>query len=148
MLYLLDTNICIFLINCHPQLVRDRFQRIPVGDVAVSSITISELRYGVEKSRKRAQNAAALQKFLLPLMIVAYDQEAAEQYGRIRARLEREGKSIGPMDTMIAAHALALGLTVVTNNTGEFQRVPRLRIEDWSEQDDSVTGESTGIPSP
>ncbi len=134
MRYLLDTNICIFIINRHTERVRQRFQRVSLGEVAVSSVTLSELLYGVEKSRKREQNRAALRKFLLPLVVLPYEQEAAEHYGRLRRHLERQGTRIGAMDTMIAAHALALELTVVTNNTDEFQRVPRLRVEDWSEE--------------
>ena len=93
---------------------------MPVNLVAVSSVTTSELRYGVAKSAKQKQNAAALQKFLLPLSLLPYDDEASRQYGHLRVRLEQEGKSIGAMDTMIAAHALSLDLTVVTNNTREF----------------------------
>ena len=133
MRYLLDTNICIFLINYHPKPVQERFRQVPVELVAVSSITTSELRYGVAKSAKQKQNVAALQKFLLPLSLLPYDDEASRQYGRLRVHLEREGKSIGAMDTMIAAHALSLGLTIVTNNIREFSRVPDIRTEDWSE---------------
>lgn len=133
MRYLLDTDICIFLINRRSRAIQERFQQVAVGDVAVSSITTSELRYGVAKSEKQKQNMAALQKFLLVLVILPYDDEASQQYGRIRAQLERKGKPIGSMDTMIAAHALSLDSTVVTNNTKEFRRVPGLRIEDWSE---------------
>ena len=83
MRYLLDTNICIFLINCHSKLVQEPFRQVPVELVAVSSITTSELRYGVAKSVKQKQNAAALQKFLLPLSLLPYDDEAAKQYGRL-----------------------------------------------------------------
>lgn len=134
MRYLLDTNICIFLINCHPKFVQERFRKVPIELIAVSSVTTSELRYGVAKSVKQEQNAAALQKFLLPLSVLPYDDEASRQYGRLRVYLEQEGKSIGAMDTMIAAHALSLELTVVSNNTKEFSRVPGIRLEDWSEQ--------------
>lgn len=134
MRYLLDKNICIFLINCHPKLVQERFRQVPVELVAVSSVTTSELRYGVAKSAKQEQNTSALQKFLLPLSVLPYDDEASQEYGPLRVYLEQEGRSIGAMDTMIAAHALSLDLTVVTNNTREFSRVPGIRLEDWSEQ--------------
>ncbi len=134
MRYLLDTNICIFLINQHSKIVYENFQRVPVGNIAVSSITTSELGYGVEKSRNRLQNTQALQKFLLPLTIMPYDHEASQYYGRLRAQLEQKGKTIGPMDTMIAAHALSLGYTVVTNNTKEFRRVSGLQLEDWTKK--------------
>ena len=107
---------------------------MPVELVAVSSVTTSELRYGVAKSAKHKQNIPALQRFLLPLTILPYDDEASKQYGPLRMYLEREGKSIGALDTMIAAHALSLGLIVVTNNTREFSRVPGIQLEDWSEQ--------------
>jgi tRNA(fMet)-specific endonuclease VapC len=133
MRYLLDTNICIFLINRHPSVVHQRFEDVPVGEIAVSAVTVSELRYGVEKSTKREQNLHALRKFLLPLIVLPYDGTVSEQYGALRVHLERHGTLIGSMDMMIAAHALACGLVMVTNNTGEFRRVPGLRVEDWSQ---------------
>lgn len=133
MRYLLDTNICIFIINYRPALVRERFESIPVGEVGISSVTLSELHYGAAKSGKPAQNTSALRKFLLPLDVLAYGEQAAECYGQLRAFLEGAGTPIGPMDLMIAAHALSAHLTVVTNNRREFERVPGLVAEDWSE---------------
>ena len=132
MRYLLDTNICIFLINRHSKNIQERFRKVSVELVAVSSVTTSELRYGVGKSAKQKQNSSALEKFLLPLSVLPYDDAASKQYGTLRSYLEREGKSIGAMDMMIAAHALSLDLIIVTNNTKEFSRVPGIRIEDWS----------------
>jgi tRNA(fMet)-specific endonuclease VapC len=121
--------------------VRARLEDLPVGDVAVSSVTVSELWYGVDKSAKRERNAEALRKFLLPLVVLSYDESAAEWYGRIRADLERKGTPVGGMDDMmIAAHGLAAGLTVVTNNVAEFQRVTGLRIEDWCQHRDGAGG--------
>jgi tRNA(fMet)-specific endonuclease VapC len=134
---LLDTNVCIHIIRKRPPEVLRRFERYEVGEVGVSSITIAELSYGVEKSYRPTQNLAALGGFLLPLEIVAFGPEAAAAYGRVRAALERAGTPIGPLDTLIAAHALSLGVTLVTNNIREFERVPGLRVEDWARAEDS-----------
>jgi len=131
MKYLLDTNICIFIINHRPQQTRERFARVRAGDIAISSVTLSELQYGVAKSANPAKNQNALRHFLIPLEVLPYTAAAAEEYGRLRRHLEPTGQPIGPMDLMIAAHALALNLTLVTNNLREFQRVPTLRVEDW-----------------
>ena len=138
MRYLLDTNICIFIINHQPPLVRARFERVPVGEIGISSVTLSELHYGAARSGKPTQNMKALRKFLLPLDVLAYDEQAAERYGQLRASLEMAGTPIGPMDLMIAAHALSARLTVVTNNRREFDRVPGLVTEDWSHPKDGV----------
>jgi len=131
MRYMLDTNICIYLINKRPPKVLDRFHRIEVGDIGVSAVTVAELAYGVAKSGS-ARNRAALEGFLLPLEIADFDQKAAWNFGEIRSALERAGKPIGPYDMQIAAHALALGCAVVTNNLREFQRVPGLKVENWT----------------
>ncbi len=132
MKYLLDTNICIFVINNRPEAVRRKMQGISVGEVGISSVSVSELLYGVARSIQVERNQAALDKFLMPLEILAYDESAARRYGVIRAFLESKGTPIGPMDLMIAAHALSMDLTVVTNNVREFQRVPGLKVEDWT----------------
>jgi len=132
MKYLFDTNTCIFVINRRPDSVRRRLELLVPGDVGVSAVTVSELQYGVAKSTAVERNRAALDKFLLPLEILPYDEAAARYYGKMRQHLESCGTPIGPMDLMIAAHALALGLTVVTNNVREFSRVPGLRVEDWT----------------
>jgi len=110
----------------------ERFEEFEVGEIGVSVITVSELRYGVQKSARPQQNSRALEQFLLPLEIVDFSEEATKDYGRIRAALERQGTPIGPLDTLIAALAVSLGTTLVTNNTREFERVPGLRIEDWT----------------
>lgn len=133
MKYLLDTNTCIFIINFRPAAVRRKLEAQAVGNVAISTVTVSELEYGAAKSQHREKNRATLEKFLLPLEVLVYDAAAARGYGEIRAHLEKDGTPIGPMDLMIAAHALATGLTVVTNNTREFRRVPSLQVEDWTE---------------
>jgi len=129
--YLLDTDTCIYIINERPRRVLDRFAAHAVGDLGISTITASELAYGVAKSRS-ARNRAALEGFLLPLEVVHYDLNAALAYGDIRAALERTGATIGPLDTLIAAHAVSLGVVLVTNNQREFRRVPGLRCENWA----------------
>ncbi len=134
MKYLLDTNICIYLIKKKPPEVHKRFQSLQVGDVGVSTITVSELQYGVAKSQNAERNQDALQEFLLPLEILPFEESAAFHYGKIRTLLERQGSSIGAMDLLIAAHALALAVPVVTNNEREFSRVPGLTVENWVER--------------
>ena len=129
---LLDTNTCIYLIWRRPKEALQRFERFEVGEVGVSVITVSELRYGVEKSTRPEQNLRALEQFLLPLEVPDFGPEATVSYGRVRASLEDRGMPIGPLDTLIAAHALSLGATLVTINTREFERVSGLQIEDWT----------------
>lgn len=128
---LLDTNICIYLIKNKPIGVRKFLDAYQPGDIGVSSITVAELRYGVDKSQAKAKNAAALDAFLLPLEVVAFDEGAAIVYGEIRAYLEKKGIPIGPLDMLIAAQALNLDLTLATNNLGEFKRVPKLQCVNW-----------------
>ena len=129
---LLDTNVCIYIIRRRPPKVLSNFERFEVGEVGVSSVTVAELSYGAEKSSRPEQNWEALSQFLLPLEVVAFGPEAAAAYGRIRVALERAGTPIGPLDTLIAAHAISLGVTLVTNNVREFERVPNLDVEDWT----------------
>jgi tRNA(fMet)-specific endonuclease VapC len=129
---LLDTNVCIHIIRRQPQVVLRRFENYGVGEVGVSSVTVAELRYGAEKSSRPEQNLEALGRFLLPLEVLAFGEEAAAAYGRVRAVLERAGTPIGPLDTLIAAHAVSISVTLVTNNTREFRRVPGLEVEDWT----------------
>lgn len=132
MKYLLDTNVCIFLIKRKPASVLARFQRLSPDDVGISSVTLAELRYGADKSERPQQNHAALDAFLVPLSVADFDSQAADCYGRIRADLERRGMPIGPLDTMIAAQSLVLGVALVTGNTSEFSRVSGLKVEDWT----------------
>jgi len=131
MKYLLDTNICIYIIKKHPENVLKKFKSLKLGEVGISSITLAELMYGVYKSQHQQKNKSALQEFILPLEIKPFNDEAAEHYGMIRAHLEKEGKLIGALDLMIAAQAQSLHTTLVTNNKKEFMRVPKLKIEDW-----------------
>jgi tRNA(fMet)-specific endonuclease VapC len=131
MKYMLDTNTCIYIIKRKPQDVIERFKKIEISQVGISSITLSELLYGVSKSSKPEQNQLALTQFLAPLEIQAYDDEAAQYYGNIRALLEKQGAPIGSLDLLIAAHALSRDCILVTNNEKEFNRIPNLKIDNW-----------------
>lgn len=135
MSFLLDTNMCIYLIKRRPPIVLRRFSRYSPGEVAISSITVAELHFGVEKSQYPERNRQALESFLLPLAIAPFDHDAAAAYGRIWATLERQGTPIGALDLLIAAHALCLNCILVTNNEREFARVPELRVENWATDD-------------
>lgn len=128
---MLDTNICIYLIKNKPIEVREKFDIYEVGEICISSITVSELYYGVQKSQMKEQNERALALFLAPLNIALYDEHAAIEYGKIRATLEAKGTVIGSLDMLIAAHAKSLGVLLVTNNIKEFQRVDALSLENW-----------------
>ena len=129
---LLDTNICIYIIKQQPETVLKRFLEYQVGDIGISSVTLSELRYGVAKSTHRDKNFKALDEFVIPLEVVSFDEEAARAYGDIRATLEKAGTPIGAMDMLIAAHAVSLGIPLVTNNAREFVCVPGLDLIDWT----------------
>ena len=129
---LLDTNICIYIIKQQPASVLKHFLEYQIGDIGISSITLSELRYGVAKSQHQDKNSKALDLFITPLEVVPFDDAAALAYGGIRATLEKAGTPIGSMDMLIAAHAVALGIPLVTNNTREFERVPGLEVVDWT----------------
>jgi tRNA(fMet)-specific endonuclease VapC len=135
MRYLLDTNTCIYIIKRSPVHVYERFKRLAVGDVGVSAITYCELQFGVANSMQPEKNQLALTEFLGPLEVLDFPSAAAMVYGDIRAHLQRAGTPIGNYDLLLAAHALQQGLTLVTNNTKEFKRVPDLRVEDWIEPD-------------
>lgn len=127
---LLDTNICIHIINAKPPAVLARFQQYRLGDIGLCSVVAAELSFGVAKSGS-LRNRQALEMFLAPLTILPFDVPAMWAYGDLRAQLERSGTPIGAMDTMIAAHALSQRAVLVTNNTREFSKVPELRLENW-----------------
>jgi tRNA(fMet)-specific endonuclease VapC len=131
MRFMLDTNICIYIIKRRPQSVLRRFSTISVGDIGISIITFAELEYGAAKSAQPKRNRDALEEFLSPLEVLDFDKQAAEAYGRIRSALEKKGQIIGAMDLLIAAHAISLGTGLVTNNEREFKRVPGLRVQNW-----------------
>jgi tRNA(fMet)-specific endonuclease VapC len=128
---LLDTNICIYIINAKPPAVLARFRQYHMGDIGLCSVVAAELAFGVAKSES-ARNRQALKMFLAPLTLMPFDAAAAWVYGDLRADLERRGTPIGSLDTMIAAHALSQQALLVTNNTREFAKVPGLRLDNWA----------------
>lgn len=132
MTYMLDTNICIYAIKQKPESVIRNILAYDPDELCISSITYAELMHGVEKSQLVEKNRLAMMMFLSPFTVLEFDSKAAEEYGRIRTRLERRGTPIGTMDNLIAGHAMSQGLTVVTNNTREYARIDGLQVEDWT----------------
>jgi len=131
--YLLDTNICIYIAKGQPLAVRHRFAQHAVQELAMSTITVGELRFGAEKSKARARALDTIAQLVQMIQPCALPMAAAEHYGYIQATLQQLGQPIGNNDLWLAAHALAEGWTLVTNNTREFMRVPGLRVENWVE---------------
>ncbi len=130
--FMLDTNICIYIAKQQPRAVRARFERLKPGQVVMSTITYGELAYGATKSTQRNRAMAQLQELVQDIPVATLDCHAGQAYGEIRGKLEEQGRLVGNNDLWIAAHALALGLTLVTNNQREFQRIPGLPIENWA----------------
>jgi len=130
--YMLDTNICIFTIKNRPQQVREAFNRLH-DRLCISSVSLMELIYGAEKSAHPEKNLAVVEGFAARLEVLSYDEAAANHTGQLRAELARSGTPIGPYDQLIAGHARSRGLIIVTNNRREFDRVPGLRVEDWTD---------------
>ena len=128
---MVDTNICIYIIKRRRQSVLGRFTPFAVRDIGISTITLAQLEYGAPKNQQPKKNREALEQCISPLEVAAFDREATAAYGNIRAALEKRGLPIGSMDMLIAAHALSLGVTLVTNNQREFRRVPGLPVENW-----------------
>lgn len=133
MKYMLDTNICIYVIKKMPPSVIERFVAHDVADICVSTVTYAELMHGVEKSQAKERNRIAFMLFMSAMTILDFDSAAAQEYGKIRADLEAKGTPIESMDMLIAAHARSQRLTLVTNNTREFIRVTGLELENWAE---------------
>lgn len=133
MTYMLDTNICIYIIKKKPEKVLERFREKIEEGICISSITLAELQYGIKHSSKPSENEAALLRFILPLNVMPFDSEAATKYGEIREGLQKRGMPIGPMDMLIAAHALSENMILVTNNIREFERVNELKTENWAD---------------
>jgi tRNA(fMet)-specific endonuclease VapC len=129
--YLLDTDICIYIIKKKPESVLKRLTEIPLGEIGISSLSVAELDYGARKSANPERNLSALHQFLLAFEIFAFGYDASSEYGRIRSALEKKGTPIGPLDTLIAAHARSLHYTIVTNNEREYRRVEMLDVENW-----------------
>lgn len=130
--YLLDTNICIYIAKHQPPLVRERFARHAASELAMSVITLGELRFGAEKSQKREQALAAIDNLAAAMQVSALTDAVGEHYGQIRAALQRTGQMIGNNDLWLAAHARAEGWILVTNNEREFIRVEGLQVENWT----------------
>lgn len=129
--YLLDTNICIYIAKHHPLQVRKRFEQLQTGEVGMSFITHGELMFGAEKSQYRNKTIEKLNRLIEIIPIVFPDSQIAAHYGEIRAVLARSGKLIGANDLWIAAHARSQGMILVSNNTKEFERVPKLKLDNW-----------------
>ncbi len=128
---MLDTNICIYIIKNRPAQVREKLKEFEISEVCISTITVSELMYGAYKSQFIEKNLKAIESFLLPFEILDYNYEASIEYGKIRAYLEKRGEIIGNMDMQIAGHALSLDLMLISNNTKEFERIERLKLDNW-----------------
>lgn len=131
MTYMLDTNICVYAMKRKPETVLRRFRAELDSGICISSITLAELEYGMKHSSNPAKNEQALLRFLVPLSVLSFGPAAASEYGEIRACLQDKGTPIGPLDMLIAGHARAENLVLVTNNIREFERVPGLCLENW-----------------
>lgn len=131
MTYMLDTNICIYIIKHKPQSVFEKFKSLVVGDICISAITYYELEKGVRKSARFKANLNRLSLFVDDIEIKNFDRQASSSASVLAAKLEEKGQTIGPFDTLIAGHALSLNLTLVTNNEKEFSRVEGLAVENW-----------------
>jgi tRNA(fMet)-specific endonuclease VapC len=134
MKYMLDTNICIYIIKKKPESVLAHLKEKMENGLCISAITLAELEHGVQASVRPEKNALALYQFLSIAEILSFDDEAAAEYGKVRALLQQKGTPIGPLDTLIAAHAKSKDLIVVTNNVREFERVEGLAVENWAEE--------------
>lgn len=132
MRYLLDTNICIFIANRRPAHVSARLERMRPGDLGMSVITYLELTFGAWKSADAQENLSKIERLRRLIPVAPLDVDTANEYGRLRTELDRKGATIGAYDLLIAAHALSLGLILVTNNVREFERVGGLRVENWA----------------
>lgn len=129
--YMLDTNICIYVMKSYPPKLRERFNA-HAEQLCISSITLGELHYGAEKSARRAANLTAIEQFVARLDVLAFGDKAAAHYGQLRAELERSGTPCGPHDIQIGGHARSEGLVLVSNNLREFARMPGVRVENWA----------------
>jgi tRNA(fMet)-specific endonuclease VapC len=130
-MYLLDTNICIYIINKNPKQVVEHIKDLKPHQIKLSSISVAELEYGASKSQNRERNRQAIIHFASAFDIIDFDDNDAEVYGIIRAELEKKGQLIGPYDMQIAAQAISRDLILVTNNISEFSRVSNIKLENW-----------------
>lgn len=136
-IYMLDTDTCVFLMRRESEVLAERVQSVPLQQQMMSVVTFAELTYGVHASAaaKRKQNQTVLDSLVLHLAVLDWPQEAAQHYAEIRLDLKKRGAQLGAADLMIAAHARALGATVVTNNSKDFRRVKGLQVENWTKPD-------------
>lgn len=130
MLYMLDTDISIYLIKNHPPELRGRFDSF-LGELCISVITLGKLYFGAEKSARRIENMTAIEGYTAQLVVLPFTADAAAHFGQLRADLARAGTPVGPFDLLIGAHARSERLTLVTNNVREFARIPGLQVENW-----------------
>jgi len=130
-MFMLDTNICIYIIKKRPLVVYEKFNSVGQDNISISIVTYAELQYGVERSSSKQFNQQIINDFVSRLIVLNWDKEAASQYAKIRTNLEKKGTPIGNMDLMIAAHALSQKCTLVSNNLAEFKRVNDLKYENW-----------------
>ena len=130
-MFLLDTNICIYIIKEKPSQVLEKFEQIEPHKLGISIITLAELEYGAAKSMNPAKNYQVIEDFITYLDFFNWDRQASHIYGELRATLTRQGTPIGILDTQIAAHCLSLNRVLVTNNVREFERVPGLKVKNW-----------------
>lgn len=128
--YMLDTNICIYVMKNRPSGLRERFDRL-VDELCISTISLGEMYFGAEKSTRQGENRLAIEEFAARLELLPFSVDAAAHYGQIRAELERGGRPAGTHDMLIGGHARSEGLVLVTNNLREFRRMPGLRFENW-----------------
>ena len=133
MIYMLETNICIYAMKNKPEKVLRRLREELDDGVCISLITLAEMEYGMKHSSNPAKNEQALLRFLVPFSVLPFGLAAAAEYGEIRAYLQNQGTPIGPLDMLIAGHARAEKMILVTNNVREFERVPGLELENWAE---------------
>jgi tRNA(fMet)-specific endonuclease VapC len=132
-MYMLDTNICSYILKQRPTEVLQKFEQVPKDKICISIVTYAELEYGVEKTFSKQMNQQIIEAFVDRLIVLPWDMDAAKHYAKIRSNLEKKGTPIGNMDLMIASHARSQKCTLVTNNVREFERVPDLKIENWAE---------------
>jgi tRNA(fMet)-specific endonuclease VapC len=131
MIYLLDTDICIYILKKKPETVYQRLEKIPIENIHISVVTQAELLYGAEKSTQKLKNMIVLADFFAYVSILPWTSEAASSYGHLRAALEKKGTPIGNLDLMIVAHALSYKAKLITNNQKHFEKVPHLKFETW-----------------
>jgi tRNA(fMet)-specific endonuclease VapC len=130
--FMLDTNICVDVLRRNDRIILGHFDNCQAGEIAISSIVLAELQHGIFKGNRQSEDREVMIDFCSPLEILPFDELAASTYGRIRSSLERAGTPIGPLDTLIAAHAMSHDCTLVTNNENEFRRVDGLPVENWT----------------